>query len=191
MSEAAPSRLVIESLQRTFAAQKHLADAAIAQLDESKLRAPLDDNTNSVCVIMKHLAGNLRSRFTDFLTTDGEKPWRDRDDEFVDNFSSIDHMKQEWDEGWHVLFDTLASLSDADLGASVRIRGEPHTVAVECFSGVGEGGLGARLLDGAELATHLLGEPDSVEASYVWPGRGRVVHPMPGDSLYGLRGAMA
>ena len=130
MSDAAPSRLVIDSMQRTFAAQKHLADAAIAQLDESQLRAPLDENTNSVCVIMKHVAGNLRSRFTDFLTSDGEKPWRDRDDEFVDNFSSIDHMKQEWDEGWQVLFDTLASLSDADLGATVRIRGEPHTVAL-------------------------------------------------------------
>lgn len=130
MSDVAPNRLVIESMQRTFAAQKHLADAAISQLDEGKLRSPLDENTNSVCVIMKHLGGNLRSRFTDFLTTDGEKPWRDRDDEFVDNFSSVDHMKQEWDEGWQVLFNTLGELSDADLSLTVQIRGEPHTVAL-------------------------------------------------------------
>ncbi|MCC6319868.1 MAG: hypothetical protein IT438_00340 [Phycisphaerales bacterium] len=68
--------------------------------------------------------------------------------------------------------------------------GSAHTVAVELFSGMGEGGLGARLLDGIDLVTHLLGEPDAVSASYVWPGRGRVVHPLPGDSLHGLRGGM-
>lgn len=86
------------------------------------------------------------------------------------------------------LFRTGPSMQGA--AEVLALAGEPHTVAVECFSGMGEGGLGARLLDGAELATHLLGEPDSVEASYVWPGRGRVVHPLPGDSLFGLRGAM-
>ncbi|MFN7021101.1 MAG: hypothetical protein ACK4WH_07220 [Phycisphaerales bacterium] len=92
---------------------------------------------------------------------------------------------------WAAFVPLLRTGSSMQSAAEVlALAGEPHTVAVECFSGVGEGGLGARLLDGAELATHLLGEPDSVEASYVWPGRGRVVHPLPGDSLYGLRGAM-
>lgn len=130
MTEPSVSRLVIEAMERTFLAQKHLADRAIAQLDETRLRTPLDANTNSVCIIMKHVAGNLRSRFTDFLTTDGEKSWRNRDDEFVDNFSSVDHMKQEWEEGWEVLLATLGSLTDADLPSRVQIRGEDHTVAL-------------------------------------------------------------
>ncbi len=121
---------VLEAFRRTFAAQKHLADAAIRQLTEDQLRAPLDENTNSVCVIMKHVAGNLRSRFTDFLTSDGEKAWRDRDDEFIDTFGSRDHMLDEWEQGWTVLNDALAGLLPADLTAIVTIRGEPHTVAL-------------------------------------------------------------
>lgn len=122
------AQAVLEAIRRTFAAQKHLADAAIRQLDEQRLRTPLDENTNSVCVIMKHLAGNFRSRFTEFLTSDGEKAWRDRDDEFVDTFGSREHMLDEWEQGWAVLNDTLAALRPDDLAATVLIRGEPHPV---------------------------------------------------------------
>jgi hypothetical protein len=77
---------------------------------------------------MKHMAGNLRSRFTDFLTSDGEKPDRDRDGEFVDAFPSRDAMMEHWERGWRILFDALASLRPDDLAKTVTIRGEPHAV---------------------------------------------------------------
>lgn len=133
MTSTDTGRVVLDALIKTFAAQKHLADSAIRQLNEEQLRAPLDANTNSVCVIMKHIAGNLRSRFTDFLTADGEKPWRDRDDEFVDTFSSRDHMLEEWEAGWAVLTESLRGLNPDDLLATVMIRGESHTVPLALF----------------------------------------------------------
>lgn len=122
------ARAVIDSYARAFRAQKHLADAAIAQLSEEQMRQPLDANTNSVCVIMKHVGGNLRSRFTEFLMTDGEKAWRDRDDEFVDNFTSREQMIEAWEAGWRTLFDALAPLTSDDLLGTVLIRGEPLSV---------------------------------------------------------------
>src|SRR5918912_3093872 len=83
-----------------FAANKRLADRAVEQVPDDKLHAALDANTNSVAIIMKHVAGNLLSRWTDFLTTDGEKPGRNRDDEFVDTFSSREEMLACWERGW-------------------------------------------------------------------------------------------
>src|SRR5438270_9823472 len=83
-----------------FEANKRLADRAVEQVPDGKLHAALDEHTNSVGVIMKHVAGNLISRWTDFLTTDGEKPWRNRDDEFVDTFSSRAELLAYWDRGW-------------------------------------------------------------------------------------------
>jgi hypothetical protein len=77
---------------------------------------------------MKHVGGNLRSRFNGFLTEDGEKPWRDRDQEFVDTFDSREQMVAAWEEGWKELFETLGSLTPADLERTVTIRGESHTV---------------------------------------------------------------
>ena len=118
----------LESIASNFRKQKSLADRAIAQLDDAKLRIPLDDNTNSICVIMKHVGGNLVSRFTDFLTTDGDKPDRNRDGEFVDDFPSRQAILEHWERGWAVLFVTLASLRPEDLSKIVTIRGEPHTV---------------------------------------------------------------
>src|SRR5436305_5381108 len=97
-----------------FEANKRLADRAVEQLPDEKLHVALDPNTNSIAVIMKHVAGNLLSRWTDFLTTDGEKPWRDRDDEFVDSFATRDELTAYWDSGWQRLFDSLTSLSAAD-----------------------------------------------------------------------------
>ncbi len=88
----------------------------------------LDPNTNSIAVIMKQVAGNLLSRWTDFLTTDGEKPWRNRDDEFVDSFTARDELTGYWNSGWQRLLDSLEGLSAADLCKTVTIRGEPHTV---------------------------------------------------------------
>jgi hypothetical protein len=99
-----------------------------AQLADDKLPVALDRNTNCIAVIMKHVAGNLLSRWTDFLTTDGEKAWRNRDDAFVDTLATRAELIAYWDAGWQRLFDALAGLKADDLGRTVTIRGEPHTV---------------------------------------------------------------
>jgi Protein of unknown function (DUF1572) len=122
--------------EKTFASEakvaflynKDLAERAVAQLTDERLRTALHPETNSVAVIMKHVAGNLRSRFTDFLTSDGEKPWRDRDDEFVDTFSSRQELMEYWQAGWDCLTQALDSLRPADIDASVTIRGERLSV---------------------------------------------------------------
>jgi hypothetical protein len=111
-----------------FTVNKNWADKAIAQLSDSQIHIALDPETNSVAVIMKHIAGNLKSRWTDFLVDDGEKPWRDRDDEFVDTFSDRQELLDYWEEGWKCLFDSLYQLQAGDLGRTVHIRGEPHSV---------------------------------------------------------------
>src|SRR5215472_11870552 len=86
------AKALIEGALAAFRSNKGWADQAVAQLPDDKLHVALDPNTNSIAVIMKHVAGNLRSRWTDFLTTDGEKTWRNRDDEFVDMFASRDEL---------------------------------------------------------------------------------------------------
>jgi hypothetical protein len=111
-----------------FEANKRLADRAVEQVPDVKLHVALDENTNSIAVIMKHIAGNLISRWTDFMTTDGEKPDRDRDSEFVDSFSSRTELLEFWERGWGCLLATLKSLKPEDLGKTVLIRGEPHSV---------------------------------------------------------------
>ena len=107
---------------------KGWADKAIAQLSEDKLHVALDANTNNIAVSMKHVAGNLLFRWTDFLTTDGEKPWRNCDDEFVDTFNDREELIAYWESGRKALFDSLSALSGGDLGKSVTIRGELHSV---------------------------------------------------------------
>ena len=119
---------MIESAVAAFRSNKGWADRAVAQLSDAQLHQALDANTNCIAVIMKHVAGNLRSRWTDFLTTDGEKPWRDRDEEFIDSFPDRAALLEHWETGWHCLFETLATLSAADLEKTVLIRGEPHSV---------------------------------------------------------------
>src|SRR5262245_10846862 len=114
----------LDSIIRNFQAQKRLADKAIVQLTDDQLRQPLDENTNSVAVMMKHMGGNLRSRFTDFLTSDGDKPDRNRDGEFIDDFATRDAIVKHWEAGWQILFDTLASLKPEDLTKTITIRGE-------------------------------------------------------------------
>jgi hypothetical protein len=112
----------------TFRSQKKLADGAVAQVSDEALRRPLDENTNSIAVIMKHVAGNLLSRWTDFLASDGEKPWRNRDEEFIDRFADRRELLAYWEAGWCAVFAALNSLSEADIGRTVTIRGEPHSV---------------------------------------------------------------
>src|SRR5437868_6505566 len=111
-----------------FLGNKRLADRAVAQVSDEKLHVALDEDTNSIAVIMKHIAGNLLARWTDFLTTDGEKPWRNRDDEFVDSFGIRAELLEYWERGWACLLKTLKSLKGEDLEKTVLIRGEPHSV---------------------------------------------------------------
>jgi hypothetical protein len=107
---------------------KKLAERAMEQVKDDQLIAVLDTEMNSIAIIVKHMAGNMRSRWTDFLTTDGEKPDRNRDTEFVDAPSSRDALTKTWEEGWEPLFAALSPLSEADLGKTVLIRGESHSV---------------------------------------------------------------
>jgi hypothetical protein len=119
---------VINGSTSAFRSNKGFADKAISQLPDEKLHVALDANTNSIAVIMKHVAGNLLSRWTDFLTTDGEKPWRNRDDELVDTFSDREQLIAYWEFGWATLLNSLSALSGSDLAKSVMIRGEVHSV---------------------------------------------------------------
>lgn len=112
----------------TFRAQKSLAERAMAQLSDEEFFRALDPLSNPVAVIVKHMAGNLRSRWRDFLTSDGEKPDRDRDGEFEPGDASREALMRAWEAGWQTLFDTLAALRPEDLLAQVTIRGQPHTV---------------------------------------------------------------
>ena len=144
----------------TFESNRRLADRAIAQVADDKLREPLDEHTNSIAVIMKHVAGNLISRWTDFLTSDGEKPWRNRDTEFIDDFRDHAEIIAYWERGWDVLFACLQSLQPCDLDKTVLIRGQPHSVvlAIErslghtCYH-VGQIVLVARLQAGPSWST--------------------------------------
>jgi Protein of unknown function (DUF1572) len=118
----------IEDSLALFRQYKRLAEYAMEQVTDEQLQAALDPETNSIANIVKHLSGNMRSRFTDFLTTDGEKPDRDRDREFVDPPASRKALMDVWGDGWARLFAALESLSEADLLRTVTIRGEAHSV---------------------------------------------------------------
>ena len=121
-----------QAIVNAFQSNKRLADRAVEQVADDKLRLPLDENTNSIAVIMKHVAGNLLSRWTDFLTSDGEKPTRNRDHEFVDTFGSRAEVLQFWEQGWNCLFTALEALTADDFAKTVTIRGEPHSVPLAC-----------------------------------------------------------
>jgi uncharacterized damage-inducible protein DinB len=107
---------------------KNLAERAIAQVPDEQLTATLDNEMNSIAIVVKHLAGNMRSRWTDFLTSDGEKPDRNRDTEFDEAPQTRADLLAMWDEGWARVFSALEPLTEADLQRTVTIRGEPHSV---------------------------------------------------------------
>ena len=111
-----------------FRHYKNLAERAIAQAPDEALTATLDAESNSIAIIVKHMYGNMRSRWTDFLTSDGEKPDRNRDTEFESPATSRAELISQWETGWKYVFDALASLTDADLNRTVLIRSEPHSV---------------------------------------------------------------
>jgi len=107
---------------------KQLAERAIDQVADEHLFAAIDPEANSIAIIVKHMTGNMRSRWTDFLTTDGEKPDRNRDSEFVDPPATRAALMADWEAGWSRVFSALEPLSDADLARTVTIRGEAHSV---------------------------------------------------------------
>jgi uncharacterized damage-inducible protein DinB len=118
----------LEDTLTLFRYYKKLTEDAMAQATDEELTAVLDGEMNSIAQIVKHMAGNMRSRWTDFLTTDGEKPDRNRDSEFVEPPATRAELRSVWEAGWAVVFAALEPLTDADLGRSVQIRGEAHSV---------------------------------------------------------------
>ncbi|MDQ2969667.1 MAG: DUF1572 domain-containing protein [Acidobacteriota bacterium] len=107
---------------------KKLAERAIEQVADADFFRTLDPEGNSIALLVKHVAGNMRSRFTDFLTTDGDKPDRGRDREFLSEGETREDLSKAWDRGWELAFSALEPLSPADLGRTIRINAEPHTV---------------------------------------------------------------
>lgn len=118
----------LESVEKQFVYYKTLGERAVSQLDDASLHWQYNEESNSIAMIIQHLAGNMLSRFTDFLTTDGEKNWRERDKEF--EIALIDRKKLMtiWDKGWACLLETIKGLQIRDLEAIVYIRNEGHTV---------------------------------------------------------------
>lgn len=118
----------LESIKKQFLYYKMLAEKSFAQLEEQQLFVSLNENTNSIAVIVKHLSGNMLSRWTDFLTSDGEKQWRDRDAEFENTYTSKAELITDWDKGWKCFFDAIESLTSEQLSEIIYIRNEGHTV---------------------------------------------------------------
>ena len=120
--------LLLPSSIRIFKQYKTLADNAIKQIDEAGLHWKPEPESNSIAIIMKHMSGNMLSRWSDFLVSDGEKEWRNRDSEFEDEHASSTEIIAYWEQGWECLFSALEPLSNDDLAAIVYIRKEAHSV---------------------------------------------------------------
>lgn len=118
----------LESVTKQFLYYKTLAEKSFQQLEPEQLFVAVNDNTNSIATIVKHLSGNMLSRWTDFLTSDGEKDWRNRDGEFEDTISTKEEMLQVWNTGWNCLFHALDNLQAEQLSQIVYIRNEGHTI---------------------------------------------------------------
>lgn len=118
----------LNSVIRQFEYYKSLGDKAFSQVLDEHLFWQCNEDSNSIATIVKHLWGNMRSRWTDFLHTDGEKPWRDRESEFENDWSTREEMLEKWEEGWAVFLNALRSLRTADLDTIVYIRNQGHTV---------------------------------------------------------------
>jgi hypothetical protein len=119
----------LDEAARQFRGYKRMAEGAIEQLKDEDLFVTLDPESNSVAILVKHIAGNLRSRFTDFLISDGEKPDRHRDTEFeMAASTSRAELMRWWEQSWEIVFSTIKNLSPGDLEKTVTIRAEPHTV---------------------------------------------------------------
>lgn len=120
--------IFLHSAIRQFEYYKQLGEKTIAQVEDEKLFWQFNEESNSIAIIIYHLSGNMLSRWTDFLTTDGEKEWRNRDEEFVNGITTKNDLLKKWNNGWQCLFDTLNSLSNDDLEKTIYIRNQGQTV---------------------------------------------------------------
>jgi hypothetical protein len=118
----------LTSTRKLFQHYKGMAEKAIAQLDDEQINWRPNDSSNSIAIIVHHLSGNMLSRFTDFLTSDGEKPWRDRDAEFETGYATRAEMMEAWEKGWTVVFGAVDSVKNEDLDKIIYIRNEGQTV---------------------------------------------------------------
>lgn len=118
----------LESAKKQFLYYKMLGEKAIGQLEDEQLFISLNEDTNSIAQIVKHISGNMLSRWTDFLTSDGEKDWRNRDDEFVDTYKSKVELLENWNKGWDCLFNAINPLKPEQLSDIIYIRNEGHSV---------------------------------------------------------------
>ncbi|QQX78126.1 MULTISPECIES: DUF1572 domain-containing protein [Aequorivita] len=118
----------LSSVVKQFKYYKMLGEKAMDQLQEEQLFWQYNEESNSIAILVNHITGNMLSRFTDFLTTDGEKPWRNRDAEFLNPFNSKEELINKWNKGWSCLLSTLEDLTEADLEGVVYIRNDGHTV---------------------------------------------------------------
>jgi uncharacterized damage-inducible protein DinB len=160
---------MFSDFQHEFSRHRQLAERAMAQLDDDAFFRRPDKQVNPVALIVKHLAGNLRSRWTGFLTNDGDMPSRNRDDEFlVGSDDSRAHLMAQWEAGWSVLEETLKSLKQSDLQQTVMIRGEPHSVQQALLRGLSH----AAYHTGQILYLVRLWKPDSAWLT-IPPGQSR------------------
>lgn len=119
---------MIRLFNKRFQYYKTLGDKTLAQITEDQLFWQPNAESNSIAVIVKHLAGNMISRWTNFLTEDGEKDWRNRDGEFINDFKTKEEILEYWEKGWSCFFAALEQINDGNLHATIHIRGEAHTV---------------------------------------------------------------
>jgi hypothetical protein len=118
----------LQSTKKQLAYYKMLGDKTFAQLNEAQLFWQFNEESNSIAMIVKHLWGNMLSRWTDFLTSDGEKEWRNRDAEFENDIANKEELLAKWNEGWHCLFNAINPLTEADLSKEIYIRNQGHTI---------------------------------------------------------------
>jgi uncharacterized damage-inducible protein DinB len=158
----------LEAILNEFRRYRTLAEKSIARLDEERLNQVPGESTNSVAMLTRHLGGNLRSRFTNFLTEDGEKPWRNRDDEFAQRHYLREEIDAIWSDGWRALEDAVSQLSADDLDRTVEIRGVPLTVHEALARSVSHV---AYHVGQVVLIARLLTRPDEWESLSIPPGK--------------------
>ena len=118
---------------KRFLYYKELGDRSLAQLSEEQIFWQYNEESNSIAIIINHVAGNMRSRWTNFLTEDGEKSWRNRDSEFENNFKTKEEFLEYWEKGWSCLFEALNQITDENINSTIYIRGEAHSVLDAVF----------------------------------------------------------
>lgn len=119
---------LIQSIEKQFIYYKSLADKTIAQLSEEQVFWRANEESNSIAMIMKHLAGNMLSRWTDFRTSDGEKEWRNREGEFADDINNLEELTAYWEKGWACLMEAITSVDDTQLNDIIYIRNQGHSI---------------------------------------------------------------